>query len=316
MTSFSPHSLLPPSHLTLAQLLSSICSHSAVVLISIMSLFGALAATVPVLGSLFDPDLAQQRRLEDEEKQYTQSAQRAEAAGDAADAIRYRAQARITHNQRIRLVRQLRTHKRTAREQHAAGVSVELYAACVPHSLGSVYFGCAHLTSRYSQLLCPFTPSLSHSLSRRLPARCRVVLLSARLRTLRARRLLIVASTAGLKRQKGTSEQHSSWNTTYGRTRKRTITPATALTSSPRQPLPYRPTQPPPMQPPLRHQPPPRPPRPRQHALHRSQRAPVGRHSLLSLRPRRPLRHCRLLHRTTRRHMAGRTEVVDWSAVG
>ena len=36
----------------------------------IMSLFGALAATVPALGTLWDPDLAQQRRLEDEERQY------------------------------------------------------------------------------------------------------------------------------------------------------------------------------------------------------------------------------------------------------
>ena len=69
-----------------------------------MSFLGAIAATVPVLGTLFDPELAAQRKLEDEEKQYMQSAQRAEAAHDAAAAVRFRGQARVTHNQRIRLM--------------------------------------------------------------------------------------------------------------------------------------------------------------------------------------------------------------------
>ena len=76
-----------------------------------MSLFGAIAATVPALGTLFDPDLAQQHRLENEEKQYLQSAQRADAAGDAAAAVQFRAQARMTHNQRIRIVCRTNTHR-------------------------------------------------------------------------------------------------------------------------------------------------------------------------------------------------------------
>ena len=69
-----------------------------------MALFGALSATVPVLGALWDPEQAKQRKFESEEKALLDSAYKAEAGGDVAAGQRLRGQARITHNQRIRIV--------------------------------------------------------------------------------------------------------------------------------------------------------------------------------------------------------------------
>ena len=69
-----------------------------------MSIFSALAATVPVLGSLWDPDLAKQRQLEQEEKALMDSANRAATQGDTAAQQQFQARARMTHNQRIRIV--------------------------------------------------------------------------------------------------------------------------------------------------------------------------------------------------------------------
>ena len=166
-----------------------------------MSIFGALAATVPVLGSMFDPDLAAQRKLEDEEKKYMQSAQKAEAAGDHAAAVQFRAQARMTHNQRIRLVR----HSGIAAEAHQSESCDQL---CL-HVLTLTGVGCCSA--------CGFS----------------------RLRTCRARRPLTVASTAGHRLQRATIAQHSSWNTRYGQTLIAQPAVTVEATRRPRQPHPY-----------------------------------------------------------------------------
>ena len=83
-----------------------------------MSIFGALAATVPVLGSLWDPELQQQRKLEQTEREYMNAASKAEAAGDAAAATRHRGQARMTHNQRIRLAQDVERNKAVECRKH------------------------------------------------------------------------------------------------------------------------------------------------------------------------------------------------------
>jgi hypothetical protein len=83
-----------------------------------MSIFGALAATVPVLGSLWDPELQQQRQLEQSEREYMNAASKAEAAGDAAAAARHRGQARMTHNQRIRIAQDAERSKAVECRKH------------------------------------------------------------------------------------------------------------------------------------------------------------------------------------------------------
>jgi len=83
-----------------------------------MSFLGALAATVPVLGSLWDPDLAKQRQLEEEEKRLLDFAYKAEMRGDLAGGQRSRAQARISHNQRIRLAQDVERGKAAECRRH------------------------------------------------------------------------------------------------------------------------------------------------------------------------------------------------------